>query len=167
MYKYFLSIIFILAIFQSFRLFDESFFNAKEIKKSYNIISISQSFEEYQSKKDTLKEVVNIEEMLKIVNIRNCKRLFNKYSSCHDVSSKRKIKVGPPIWKFAGRELPKIEGVKYSNNLKNFDEIWDYDEFFYFIEAPKKYISGTKINLGGIPNEVDRADLIAYQSSLK
>ena len=167
MNKYFLSIIFIFIIFLSARLFDEVFFNAKELKKSYNIITIVQVFQEHQSERDNLKEAVDIEKMLRIANVRNCKKLLNKHSNCHDVASKSKIIVRPPIWKFVGRELEKMEWIKYSNTLKNQYKIWDYEELFYILESPKKYISGTKMNLGGIPNQVEIEDFVVNLSSLK
>ena len=105
--------------------------------------------------------------MLKIVNIRNSKRLFNKCSSFHDVSSLSKINVGPPLWKLVGRDCAKIREFRYSNNFKNLVEIWNLKKLFYFLDSPKKYFSETKINFVGILNEVDRWDFITYLSFLK
>ena len=167
MNKYFLSIIFILAIFQSFKVFAEVFFTDKKIKKFNNIIRIPEIFQVHQFKQDNSKEVVDVKETFEMTNIENGKRLFNKCSSCLDISFESKIKVGPPLWKIVGKDFVKNEKFKYSNNFGNPEKIWYYKEIFYFLDNLNKYISNTKMNYGGIFNEVDRVDLITYQSLMK
>ena len=167
MNKYFLSIIFVLVIFQGFKVFDEIYFKEKKMESSYNVR------QDYKTKKNPKKyesnfnKLLEIEEMMEMANIENGKKIFKKCSSCHDISSKKIIKIGPPLWNIIDRNFASIEGYKYSNKLLSMKKIWNYEELFNFIGNPKEYANGTKMNFGGISDSVDRVDLISYLSSLK
>ena len=137
MNKYFLSTIFIFAIFDIFRVFNKVFLNDMEVNKSYKITSISESLKDNKSKQENLKEEVDIEEMLKVANVKNDKKLFKKCYSCHDVLSDSKIKAGPTLWKIVGKDYVKIDEFKYSNSFNNLDKISSYEELLNFLRISK------------------------------
>ncbi len=47
------------------------------------------------------------------------------------------------------------------------DKKWGAQELSDFLNNPKKYIPGNKMSFAGVKNPQDRANLIAYLSTLK
>lgn len=50
----------------------------------------------------------------------------------------------------------------YSNSMKKSGIKWSAKHLFVFLKGPGKYVPGTRMSFAGIPDENDRADLIAY-----
>ena len=44
---------------------------------------------------------------------------------------------------------------------------WDNDSLNEFLYKPAAYIKGTKMAFAGLPNDKERADVIAFLNSLK
>ena len=53
-------------------------------------------------------------------------------------------------------------GTGSGNALAGFGGNWDYQSLNAFLAKPKVYISGTKMNFGGLKKPKDRANLIAW-----
>lgn len=96
--------------------------------------------------------------------------VFKKCVSCHTSESAGANKVGPNLFDIVNRPLASHEGFSYSAGMKDFSQggsvVWDYDHLNHFLEAPKKYVSGTAMGFAGVKKETERADLIAYLRTL-
>src|SRR6201996_6696517 len=90
------------------------------------------------------------------------KATSSKCEACHDTSSAKTIKIGPPLFGVVGRARASIAGFDYSSAMKAKGGSWTYDELFKFIKSPGAYIPGTKMSFAGISREKDRIDLIAF-----
>ena len=93
------------------------------------------------------------------------KTTSTKCEQCHDTSSAKTSKIGPPLFGVVDRPRASVAGFSYSSAMKGKPGNWTYDELFKFIKAPGAYIVGTKMSFAGLRNEKDRINLIAFLRS--
>ena len=170
MNKYFLSVISILILFQSFTVFDEIFFYEEEItNKGYVVIDSETN--EIDKLKDLSEEKVetklDLESIFEVANVEKGIKISRQCSACHDFSNNLNIKVGPPLWGVVERRSAVIADYNYSEALKDYGKNWTRNELFMFLENPKEYIKGTKMIYKGLSKANDRANLISYLESLR
>jgi cytochrome c len=90
------------------------------------------------------------------------KTTSTKCEQCHDTSSAKTSKIGPPLFGVVDRPRASVAGFSYSSAMKGKGGNWTYDELFKFIKEPGVYIPGTKMSFAGLRNEKDRINLIAF-----
>ena len=100
--------------------------------------------------------------MLASADIGAGEKLSKKCSACHVFDAGGKNKVGPALWNIVSRPMAAADGFAYSDALAGFGGNWDYQSLNAFLAKPKGYISGTKMNFGGLKKPKDRANLIAW-----
>ena len=61
-----------------------------------------------------------------------------------------------------GRKAASIPGFAYSTAMKSSGLTWDEATLDRFLQGPTKLVPGTRMGFAGVPEERDRADLIAY-----
>src|SRR6202451_1562525 len=83
------------------------------------------------------------------------KTVSAKCEQCHDTSSAKTIKIGPPLYGVVGRPRASIAGFDYSSAMKAKGGSWTFDELFKFIKSPGAYIPGTKLTFAGLPRATD------------
>jgi cytochrome c len=88
-------------------------------------------------------------------------KLFAQCKACH-VAEAGKNRVGPSLWAVVGRAAGSIAGFNYSKANKESGVTWSEDVLFTYLEAPAKFVPGTRMAFGGLKNPQDRADVIAY-----
>jgi len=85
-----------------------------------------------------------------------------KCEQCHDTTSAKTIKIGPPLFGVVGRARASVAGFDYSSAMKAKGGTWTYDELFKFVKEPGAYIPGTKMTFAGITSAKDRINLISF-----
>jgi cytochrome c len=85
-----------------------------------------------------------------------------KCAVCHKVGEGAKTLVGPTLNGIVGRHSGSIEGFNYSEANKNSGLTWDAATLQTYLTNPKALVPGTKMIFPGLPNETDRANVIAY-----
>jgi cytochrome c len=88
-----------------------------------------------------------------------------KCEACHDTSSAKTIKIGPPLYGVVDRPRASIAAFSYSGAMKSKGGTWTYDELFKFLKSPGAYIPGTKMSFAGLSKVDDRINLIAFLRS--
>ncbi|OYW23883.1 MULTISPECIES: cytochrome c family protein [unclassified Sphingomonas] len=88
-------------------------------------------------------------------------KVFNQCKVCH-VTDKGVNRIGPSLAGVVGRKSGTVPGFKYSAaNLKS-GVVWTAPTLYKYLEAPMKFMPGTKMAFGGLKKPQDRADVIAF-----
>ncbi|MGL4235014.1 c-type cytochrome [Tabrizicola sp.] len=91
--------------------------------------------------------------------------VFKKCSSCHKLDGADGV--GPHLNGVVGRAKGAIGGFAYSEAILALTaESWTPENLDGFLENPKQYMPGTKMAFAGLPKPEDRANLIAYLTSV-
>ena len=109
MNKYFLSLMSILILFQSFKVADEIFSNKKDQKKGY--IILEQDEEEVtvaDNKSDVKEEKIDYESLFSQASLEGGKKIAKQCVACHSFDNSLKVKVGPPLWGIVNRNAASI-----------------------------------------------------------
>lgn len=91
-------------------------------------------------------------------------QVFKKCAACHGVTDKTN-KVGPYLFGVFGRKVATAETYNYSDGMKEYaatGAIWDEATLNAYLESPKAIVPKTKMGFGGIKEEAQRADIIAF-----
>jgi cytochrome c len=70
--------------------------------------------------------------------------------------------VGPSLHGVFGREAGELADFRYSPALKRSGVIWTADTVDAFVADPQKLVPLNRMPYDGMPDDRDRADLIAY-----
>ena len=88
-------------------------------------------------------------------------------AACHDFTKGGPNKVGPNLYNVVGRPVGTEPGFTYSAGFAAMaGKNWTFDELDHWLKKPSEDIKGTKMAFGGISNAQNRADVIAYLSTL-
>ena len=90
------------------------------------------------------------------------KQVFKKCHACHNVGEGAKNAVGPVLNGIVDRKAGAYEGYNYSDANKSSGITWDAATLDVYLKDPKAKVPGTKMAFPGLPNDKDRADVIAY-----
>ncbi|MGH1413699.1 MAG: c-type cytochrome [Pelagimonas sp.] len=94
-------------------------------------------------------------------------KLFKKKcGSCHKVEDGAN-NTGPYLYGVVGRDVgAAVDFGGYSGALSEAADVWTAENLFGFLENPKTYAPGNKMNFKGFPKPTDRANVISYLESL-
>jgi cytochrome c len=88
-------------------------------------------------------------------------KVFAQCKACH-VAEPGVNRVGPSLHGVVGRTAGTIAGFNYSKANKESGVTWSEDVLFTYLEAPAKFMPGTRMAFAGLKKPQDRADVIAY-----
>lgn len=81
---------------------------------------------------------------------------------CHSVEENGPLRSAPPLWGIVGADIARFEWYGYSQALAQADGIWTEAALDEYLADPDAFLPGTAKTLSGIPDERERADVIAY-----
>lgn len=90
------------------------------------------------------------------------KQVFNRCRACHTLAEGGGDRVGPNLYGMFGSEAGARDGFNFSQAMKDSDITWDEDTLDSYLKNPNGYIPGNRMPFPGLPNDKQRADLIAY-----
>ena len=85
--------------------------------------------------------------------------IYARCAACHALAFDR---VGPRHCGLFGRRAGSEPDFAYSPAMKQSAIVWDAKALDRFLAAPMKAIPGTTMTFDGVPDRLERADLIAY-----
>jgi cytochrome c len=100
--------------------------------------------------------------VLASANAANGKSVSARCEQCHDISSAKQSKIGPPLWGVIGRARATVPGFSYSSAMMGDHEAWNFTSLFKYLKSPASMVPGTKMSFAGLRAAQDRIDLIAF-----
>lgn len=143
--------------------------HGKEEKRGYTIAGADMVSEANAAEAPADEKPVDIAEFMKKADAKAGEAQVKKCTSCHSFDKGGKNGVGPNQWGLVGASFAHKEDYSYSDALKaeHGKKKWDAQNLSDFLTNPKKYLPGNKMSFAGLKNPQDRANLIAYLSTLK
>jgi len=89
-------------------------------------------------------------------------KMYAKCRACHTITPDGMNLTGPHLYGVFGRKSATATGYTYSDAMQAHDVVWDFDTLDVYLQAPQQVVKGTKMGFGGIENDADRRNLIAY-----
>ena len=87
---------------------------------------------------------------------------------CHTFNKGEANKIGPNLFDVMQNPIASEAGYTFSQALlAHKSEKWDPDKLNEWLHNPQSFAKGTKMTFPGLPNEQQRADVIAYLETLK
>jgi cytochrome c len=100
-------------------------------------------------------------------NVESGEEIFARTcAQCHLKAVGEFNEVRPNLWNIIGRPKGAEEGVTYTPVLKAAGGNWTFDDINSFIAHPMFTLPGTEMSFEGMPDEQQRADVIAYLRTL-
>ncbi len=90
---------------------------------------------------------------------------FARCATCHTITQGGANGTGPNLWGVVGRAVASVGGFNYSEAMRGHAgeaPNWTYDELDAFINAPQRHVNGTNMTFGGLRDQAQRANLIAW-----
>ncbi|MDQ2094174.1 c-type cytochrome [Rhodalgimonas zhirmunskyi] len=106
------------------------------------------------------------EELLASADVGKGAKVFGKCKACHKIEPGANA-TGPTLHAVVGRAVDSVDGFSYSGALEAVGEQWTPENLNVFLADPKGTAPGTKMSFAGLKKETDRANLIAYLSTLE
>lgn len=87
-------------------------------------------------------------------------------AGCHITEPGKGKTEGPSLWGVVGRDKASLEEATYSDTLRAWEGLWTYEDLNTFLSGPMATTPGVMMQVSGIPDETERANLIAYLRTL-
>lgn len=94
------------------------------------------------------------------------KAVFARCAVCH-ATVPGKNGLGPTLSGIVGSKAAAVPGYNFSPAMKGSKIVWTSKALDTYLTAPMKTVPGTKMAFAGLSNPADRANLIAFLSTLK
>ncbi len=91
--------------------------------------------------------------------------LFRQCKACHSLEE-GKNGTGPSLYGIVNQPVASVAGFSYSGKLAAVVDAWTPESLSGFIESPRTFAPGTKMSYKGMPKATDRANLIAWLSTI-
>lgn len=87
-------------------------------------------------------------------------------TSCHSFDQSGQDRTGPGLWGVVGRTVASHPAFAYSSAFKAQTGAWTYERLDHYLANPAKVVPGNKMAFAGLRRPQDRANVIAYLSTL-
>jgi cytochrome c len=96
-------------------------------------------------------------------------RVAAKCKACQTFDQGGRHRTGPNMWAIYNAPIMHAPDFSYSSAFQDLEgqKQWTEDSLHAYLENPRRYIPGTKMQFNGIKDPQDRADLIAWLKTLQ
>lgn len=93
-------------------------------------------------------------------------QLSAQCQACHSFEEGGAVRLGPTLYDIAGRAIGGYPDFEYSEVMGGHGGDWTLEELDTFLADPMGDMEGTRMIYLGVPQQQDRADIIAYLNTL-
>jgi cytochrome c len=105
----------------------------------------------------------SLEALMKVASAKTGARKFRQCAACHSVLEGAMDRGGPNLFGVFGKKFgTNSTRYGYTAALTHAGGTWDERTLNAWIASPASVVPGTTMQFGGVPDALDRADLIAY-----
>lgn len=135
-------------------------------KKAYVIVGTEDTAEikGNQTQQETLTPIIPFLAMADA--LRGQQIAEKRCSQCHTFKKGEPNKIGPNLWNVVMNHFGHVGDFAFSSALKGKEGRWDFENLNHFIYKPNAFIKGTKMSFAGLKDTKERADLIAFLTTL-
>lgn len=110
---------------------------------------------------------VDIGTLLASANAEQGAAVARRCAGCHNFAQGAGNKQGPELFGVVGHPIASHAGFTYSDAMKAHEgDTWTYENLNHFLTAPAVFAPKTKMNFGGLKDDAERANVIAYLASI-
>lgn len=107
-----------------------------------------------------------IDGALAMADVKKGEQSFKKCQSCHTINQGGGNGIGPNLFGIPGDKVAEGRGgFAFSDDLKKHGGVWDAATLDQWLKGPKAFAAGTKMTFAGLPDQQERANVIAYLNS--
>lgn len=89
--------------------------------------------------------------------------VFRRCRACHTIDEGGRARQGPNLWGVVGRAVAARDDYdKYSEAMIGHGGVWTPERLDEYLADPRAVVPRTTMRFNGLPDERDRADLIAF-----
>lgn len=104
----------------------------------------------------------SLAELLADASLEKGERIFKKCTQCHSITQGGKNGTGPNLWNTVDEDVADNGAFPYSGVMGDLEGNWTPEQLDAFLQAPTKWLRGTKMSFAGLKKETDRAAVIKY-----
>ncbi len=93
-------------------------------------------------------------------------QLSAQCQACHSFEDGGAVRLGPTLYDIVGRAIGGYADFEYSPVMAGHGGDWTFEELDIFLADPINDMEGTRMIYPGVPQQQDRADIIAYLNTL-
>lgn len=114
----------------------------------------------------SLGEAPSFSDLMRVADAQRGGRLFGPCAACHTVRPGGGDRNGPNLYDVVGKPVASNSPrFAYTGALRSIGGVWTPERLDAWIAAPSAVAPGTSMGFRGMPDPLDRADLIAYLES--
>lgn len=107
----------------------------------------------------------SLDGLLRVASPDAGRRLFGACAACHTIGRGGENRAGPNLYAIMGKPIAGNAAFGYSYALKSLPGVWSAETMNAWLAAPARLVPGTSMAYPGLPDPLDRADVIAYLRS--
>lgn len=116
-----------------------------------------------QERRRTLGEHPTFADLMRVADAERGGRLFGPCAACHTITKGAGDRNGPGLHGVMGQPIASnSRRFAYTGALRALGGVWTPERMDAWLTAPARMAPGTSMTFPGIPDPLDRADLIAY-----
>jgi cytochrome c len=109
---------------------------------------------------------LDLDTRLSQVNLARGEQLSAQCQACHSFEEGGAVRLGPTLYGVAGRTVGGYGDFEYSEAMSGLGGDWSLELLDTFLADPMGQLPGTRMIYLGVPQQQERADIIAYLNTL-
>lgn len=102
-------------------------------------------------------------DFMRVADAERGSRLFSQCAACHTVKMGAGDRNGPALYDVLDKPVASnSRRFAYTGALRSLGGVWTSDRMDVWLAAPAKLAPGTSMSFRGIPDPLDRADIITF-----
>ncbi|SFL29394.1 cytochrome c [Methylorubrum salsuginis] len=111
----------------------------------------------------SLGEAPRFDDLMRVADAERGGRLFGRCAACHTIERGAGDRNGPGLFDVMGKPVAgNSRRFGYTASLRSLGGVWTPERMDAWLTAPAAMVPGTSMHFSGLPDALDRADLIAF-----